>query len=307
MVDILIGLTPALFLGPLGLTLALIGGSVKQQLVGQLSGALLIALVALFFITPHFTTRGVVIAFLSGIVCAGGIGTQLISFRCIGVSRTMPISTGLQLVFMCFAGIVIFGEWTAPAAKLIGGTAVVLIILGVAGTSYTDPRHKAVTPVDVGHHAGASAKTADAAAMRKGFAINVASALMLAGYVVMVQLEGLTFTDFVVPQSCGMAFGALMIAVFWRDGSSVFSKKTVQQFLTSGLLFGAGVVMVQISTQLNGVATGFPLSQLGVIIAVVGGIAVLKEQKTSRELALSIGGIVVILIGAALVGYSKTL
>lgn len=37
--------------------------------------------------------------------------TQYIAFEKMGVSRTMPISTGMQLVGTSLTGIIFFGEW----------------------------------------------------------------------------------------------------------------------------------------------------------------------------------------------------
>lgn len=55
MVDILLALTPVLFMGPLGIALALVGGTVRQQTAGELTGALLVATIALPFLNPQWT------------------------------------------------------------------------------------------------------------------------------------------------------------------------------------------------------------------------------------------------------------
>ena len=49
--------------------------------------------------------------------------------RNIGISKTMPLSTGLQLIGNTLIGAIIFGEWTRGSQYLIGTLALVLITL----------------------------------------------------------------------------------------------------------------------------------------------------------------------------------
>ena len=55
--------------------------------------------------------------------------------RNIGISKTMPLSTGLQLIGNTLIGAIIFGEWTSGSQYLIGTLALVLIIIGVSLTA----------------------------------------------------------------------------------------------------------------------------------------------------------------------------
>ena len=54
-----------------------------------------------------------------------------------GVSKTMPISTGLQLIGNTIIGALIFGEWSTINQYVLGTLALILIIIGVVLTTVT--------------------------------------------------------------------------------------------------------------------------------------------------------------------------
>ena len=56
---------------------------------------------------------------------------QYRAFTQIGVSQTMPLSTGMQLVGTSLMGVVAFGDWGTVQAKIIGAVALALIIIGI--------------------------------------------------------------------------------------------------------------------------------------------------------------------------------
>ncbi len=69
----------------------------------------------------------------------GQIG-QYVAYKRIGVSTTMPISTGFQLIGTALIGVFIFGEWSTSIEKIAGVSGLLLLILGVWLTSITDTR-----------------------------------------------------------------------------------------------------------------------------------------------------------------------
>jgi len=55
----------------------------------------------------------------------------------------------------------------------------------------------------------------------------------------------------------------------------------------------------------NGLATGFVLSQTSVIFATIGGIYVLKEQKTKKEMVAVLIGLVLVLVAGSVTAFIK--
>lgn len=124
--NILIALIPALGWG----IFPLIAGKIKNgqpanELMGLGTGALIVGII-------HPTNSNLTIfslSLISGIFWTIGQSGQFISMRNIGISKTMPLSTGLQLIGNTLIGAIIFGEWTSGSQYLIGTLALVLITL----------------------------------------------------------------------------------------------------------------------------------------------------------------------------------
>lgn len=78
------------------------------------------------------------ISLLSGAFWVIGQTGQYTSFNLIGVSKTMPISTALQLVGTSLIGVFAFGEWSGSMGKIIGAAAIILLVFGSALTAISD-------------------------------------------------------------------------------------------------------------------------------------------------------------------------
>lgn len=81
----------------------------------------------------------------------------------------------------------------------------------------------------------------------------------------------------ILPQSIGMILGASFFA---------FRKVKVDQFvwknMICGLLWGLGNICMLLTVKSLGLAVGFSLSQMGIIISTLGGIFILGERKRKR-------------------------
>lgn len=112
--------------------------NVYHQIVGSVLGAFLFGAVVTLFTRPAFNTTTFLLAMLAGAAWVIGQCGQYYSYSKVGVSETMPISTGLQLIGVPLVGVLIFGEWASTQAKLFGFIGIIALIIGVACTSLTD-------------------------------------------------------------------------------------------------------------------------------------------------------------------------
>ncbi|WPM84801.1 GRP family sugar transporter [Apirhabdus apintestini] len=85
---------------------------------------------------PHISATAFLFSFISGAFWAFGQINQYKAFAVIGVSRAMPISTGLQLASTSLLGVLAFGEWPATVTRYIGLLAVTIIIVGIILTTW---------------------------------------------------------------------------------------------------------------------------------------------------------------------------
>ena len=106
-----------------------------NEIYGTGIGAVIIGIIFTIIAHPKMSIGIFLLAMISGIGWAVGQIGQFISFTNIGVTKTMPISAGLQLIGSCLIGGLIFHEWNSPKAIFLGILALVLMVVGVFLTS----------------------------------------------------------------------------------------------------------------------------------------------------------------------------
>ncbi len=332
--DFVIALMPSLLYGSLGIVIGKIGGDNRQQTVGQLSGAFIVAAVLAMFAGVNLPAKDMAIAFAAGIVVAIAIQYQLKAFQSIGVSRVMPLTTGGQLVAIALLGVLLFGEWIGTAALPVGLLAVALVVAGVALSAYTErvpsmpldgPLTEGVAmmpapsiipttgsqPIIKVEESGGSLSSGSTINWKRGL---WETALSTVGFVVFI--IGLRYFDVdpvqsFFPQACGFLLTGLIVTLpklspGLGPSTTQFSRTTTKM-LIPGMMWGLGIVLMQYSQVNVGVAVGFTLSQLGVVISTFGGILILKERRTKKEMKVVIIGVILLIVGAILLGVAKSL
>lgn len=286
--NILLGLVPALMWGLQPLVMQKIGGKATNQQMGMSMGTLLFSVGVLLFHQPAEWNANLIIAsLLCGIFWSFGQINQIKSFHIIGVSRAMPISTGTQLLGTTLVGVLYFREWTQAMQFILGISALILIIAGVAFTAFQEREEKISSEID----------------MKRGMTILIVSSAGFVLYAVIPRIADINGWDAVFPQAIGMFIGSILFCSFEKK-PKIFGRKSFQNILT-GLFFAVANVTIMLSNEANGVALGFTLSQMNVVVSTVGGLVILHETKTSKELKYTLSGLILVLAGGILIGMTK--
>ncbi|MGM0125255.1 glucose uptake protein [Enterococcus sp. AZ194] len=285
--DILIALVPMFAWGSIGLVSGKIGGDANQQTLGMTIGAFLFSIVTLFILQPAVTSWILFIGFLSGLFWSAGQNGQFHGMKYLGVSVGLPLSTGMQLIINTVAGAIFFHEWTKSQDFLAGSLALILLVLGAYLTAKQDPTSQ------IEHNRMFN--------FGKGFRALIISTIGYGLYTILITWAKVDPAAVIFPQSLGMLVGASLFA---------FKKVSINRFvwknMWSGLLWGAGNVCMLLTLQKVGLAVSFSLSQMGIIISTLGGIFILGEAKTKKEITYVILGCLLIICGGILLGYMKT-
>lgn len=117
-------------------------------------------------------------------------------------------------------------------------------------------------------------------------------------------IDGLTAF---LPQAMGMVIVAVIYGFMNMKSENPFRNKITWLQIISGFFFAFGALTYLISAQpnMNGLATGFILSQTSVVLATLTGIYFLKQHKTSKEMVITIIGLVLILVAASVTVFIK--
>ncbi|MGM9887324.1 MAG: GRP family sugar transporter [Lactococcus sp.] len=292
MQGILFALVPMIAWGSIGFVSNKIGGEAKQQTLGMTMGAFVFALVVFLIRQPQLTLPIFILGFVAGIIWSIGQSGQFLSMKYMGVSVASPLSAGFQLVLGGLLGAIVFHEWTTKIQFILGGIAMVLLMIGFYFSSKQDPDKVEKT------------KSGN---MTKGLIALTYSTIGYVVYVILLNnLSGLWFNlkvdtlTIIFPMSIGMMAGAVLL------GGKIKIQPVVFKNMFVGIMWGIGNVFMLLAASLAGNAIAFSFSQLGVIISTFCGILFLGEKKTKKEMGYIYIGTVLFVIGAILLGIVKT-
>lgn len=285
---LLIGLGPLLGWGLFPTIASKFGGRPVNQIVGTAFGTFIFAFVfALIKRLALPTGMDLVFTVISGI---GWASAQIITFKCfamIGSSRAMPITTAFQLLGASLWGVIALGNWPGVTAKIIGAVALVLIIIGASLTVWSEHKSKENTQL-----------------ITKAVAWLAVGEIGYWAYSAAPQATSVDGMHAFLPQAIGMVIVGVVYAIFlsMRGEKSALTEAVSYRQIWSGFFFAFAALTYLISAQpnMNGLATGFILSQTSVVLATLTGIWFLGQKKTPKEMAVTIGGLVLILVAATI-------
>ncbi|MDF2921636.1 MAG: glucose transporter GlcU [Paenibacillaceae bacterium] len=139
--------------------------------------------------------------------------------------------------------------------------------------------------------------------MKKGVITLLMSSAALVCYAVIPRVAGISGWDALFPQAIAMFAGTIFLYKL-EKGSHIWSKKSFQNILT-GFAFAIANLTMMLSNERNGVAVGYTLSQMNVIVATIGGLLILRETKTRLELKYVLGGLLLVACGGIAIGLTK--
>lgn len=299
MEPILIGLIPALGWGFQGIIMQKIGGTSANKQMGMVLTALVMA-IAISIVNPvTWTPTLVIAAAINGIPWAIAQILQNKSFEYLGVSRTMPITSGEQLVFTALVGTLCFGEWATTRQLALGFGGIAIIVVGTIFTAYTEKG-------DDGRRTSGD--------FVKGLVITTISSLLYVAYATVARFFKVDSFQILLPQALFMFAATVLLSIYVTKREvpggpldreqGVFGIKSWQNMLT-GVLWSIANIAVLFSNQINGVAVGWTLANMNLIFATLGGLFILHEKKTPKELRSVIAGMVLIAVGGVLIGITK--
>ena len=234
---------------------------------------------------PVLTPTVIGVGVVSGLFWALGQANQLKSIDLMGVSRTMPISTGLQLVATTLFGVIVFHEWSTTISVVLGILALVCIIIGVILTSLQSEEEK---------------NAEQAANFKRGIVILLISTVGYLVYVVVIRLFNVDGWSALLPQAVGMVLGGILLTFKHHP----FNKYAIRNIIP-GLIWALEICFYSFHSRVLE-SQQVSLSQMGIIISTLGGILILGEKKTKRQLTGIVVGIVFIIATGIMLGIAKS-
>lgn len=286
--ELLLALVPMFAWGSIGLVSGKLGGSANQQTMGMTVGALIFSTVTFLILQPTMNWTVLFVGIITGLFWSMGQNGQFHGMKYMGVSIGLPISTGMQLVLNTVAGAVFFHEWQKGRDFVFGSLALACLILGSYLTARQDGSETPKTEASMFD-------------FQKGFKALIYSTIGYGSYTILINAAHQDPWAIILPQSVGMVLGACL---FTLRKEPLWSKAATKNML-SGLLWGLGNICMLLTMQKLGLAISFSLSQMGIIISTLGGIFILGEHKTKKELRYVVAGCLFVILGGIILGYMK--
>ena len=288
LVAILIGLGPLIGWGIYPTIASKFGGKPVNQILGSTIGTLIFAIVYNQIERLGFPQgKDLLLAILSGIGWAVAQVITFYSFTLIGSSRAMPVTTAFQLLGASLWGVVALGDWPTMVDKVVGFVALAVIILGAWMTVWSEHKTKE-----------------DSNSLRKAVIVLLIGEIGYWAYSAAPQAASISGKQAFLPQAIGMVIVGVIYGIITlaRKQGNPFTQKVTYKQIISGFFFAFAALTYLISAQpnMNGLATGFILSQTSVVLATLTGIWFLGQKKTHREMAVTVGGLILIIAAAAI-------
>lgn len=283
--DWLIACIPILSFGILPVIATWIGGKPVEQSTGVALGSTVFAIAVFLIRQPELNSHIFLVGMFSGLFWAIGSIGQFMGLQYLGVSKSIPINNGGQIIGTSLLG-VLLGDWATFNAKVYGFSALALIIAGIIFTSYKDGLN------------GPEPK------WKKGILINLVSILGFTFYIGILKYYSIDGWSTLLPQSFGQIAGVILIAfIFFRK--SPFTRFAFRNSI-GGIIWAVGNIALLISQMKIGLAISYPISQAAVIVSVFGGVFINKEYKSRKEWIATLAGMLLILGGLFLIYLSGT-
>lgn len=288
LVAILIELGPLIGWGIYPTIASKFGGKPVNQILGSTIGTLIFAVVYNQIEHLGFPQgKDLLLAILSGIGWAVAQVITFYSFTLIGSSRAMPVTTAFQLLGASLWGVVALGDWPTMVDKVVGFVALAVIILGAWMTVWSEHKTKE-----------------DSNSLRKAVIVLLIGEIGYWAYSAAPQAASINGKQAFLPQAIGMVIVGVIYGIITlvRKQGNPFAQKVTYKQIISGFFFAFAALTYLISAQpnMNGLATGFILSQTSVVLATLTGIWFLGQKKTHREMAVTVGGLILIIAAAAI-------
>lgn len=290
-IALLIGLGPLLGWGLFPTIASKFGGRPVNQIFGATVGTLIFAII-LAVVKGIGIPGGMALIFsiISGVGWAFG---QIITFKAFGLvgsSRAMPITTAFQLLGASLWGVFALGNWPGIANKMIGFVALIVILVGARMTVWSEKSEQEYSQN-----------------LRKAVVLLLIGEIGYWVYSAAPQATDIGGLKAFLPQAIGMVIVAVIYALMNMNKGNAFKEAVSWKQIISGFFFAFALLTYLISAQpnMNGLATGFVLSQTSVVLATLTGIFFLNQKKTPKELMITIVGLVLILIAASVTVFIK--
>ena len=251
-------------------------------------GHFVLSLIIFLFVAQSITISQSVMPFIAGVLWAIGITSGYIGIKHLGITRALGLWIPIVIVTSALWGLVFFGE-----AKVLGTQKLIQTVIAIG---LLISAALAVILSSKGENKLGNIKI--------GIIASVTLGLIHGSFFVPLRASNLPIFVTFLPLTIGMIAATSLIAQIQKlklnyDFLSVF------KMILAGLILGGGNYTALLTIQHLGVAQGYPLTQLAIVINTLWGTLVFKEATSAQGKILIAFGVTIALIGAFILNSAR--
>lgn len=248
---------------------------------------LLSAAIFLFFIQQLSLDRSIG-PLVAGIFWAVGITSGYVGIKHLGITRALGLWIPIVIITSALWGLVFFGE-----AKVLGTQKLIQTIIAIG---LLISAALAVILSSKGENKLGNIKI--------GIIASATLGLIHGSFFVPLRASELPIFVTFFPLTVGMVLTTSTIS-FVQKLKLNYDLPSILRMILAGLILGGGNYTALLTIQYLGVAQGYPLTQLAIIINTLWGTIVFKEATTPKGKTLVVIGVALALIGAYLLNSAR--
>jgi glucose uptake protein GlcU len=255
-------------------------------------GHFLLSLLLFSFVLQPIPLQDFLLFFLAGVLWGGGIFAGFYAIKQLGITRAFGTWIPIVVTVSALWGLLFFGEASRMGAGRVVLSIVALLILIFAAlvviVSMKGEKSQIKNP-----HVG----------------LGILAAVLLGvchgSYFVPLHASHMSLFVTFVPLTIGMV-GTSYLLTRGQRTPLIYSWQATLRMILGGLLLGAGNYTTLFTLQMLGVAQGYPLTRLGIVVNTLWGILLFKEVTSTKGTLLIAVGIAMALAGAILLNVARS-
>lgn len=252
-------------------------------------GHFLLSLVIFLFVAEPISLAETIGPFIAGVLWSIGIISGYIGIKHLGITRALGIWIPIVLVISALWGLIFFGEAKALGLGGLVQTVLAIVLLIIAALLIIS----------------SSKGEKKLGNLKIGILSAVVIGLIHGSFFVPLRTSDLPIFVTFLPLTLGMVAVTSLVILFNKlKLAGGFSQ--ILRMISAGFVLGGGNYTALLTVQYLGVAQGYPLTQLGIIVNTLWGVLVFKEVNTFKGKVLVAIGVIVAIIGAIALNSAKS-
>lgn len=260
----------------------------KVQAFWLTAGHFALSVFIFIFVSQPFTISEAILPFIAGVLWAVGITAGYIGIKHLGITRALGLWIPIVIITSALWGLFFFGEAKSLGLQKLTQTLLAISLLITAAL--------AVILSSKGESKLGKIKT--------GIIASIVLGLIHGSFFVPLRASSLPIFITFLPLTVGMIITTSII-ILYEKLRIKYDLKTTSRMLLAGIILGGGNYTAVLTTQYLGVAQGYPLTQLGIIVNALWGTLVFKEVATKRGKILIAISVAIALTGAILLNSAR--